>query len=198
MTAAACAAVFILLYFLQAKIRTKAVMMPKLIAIGGVILVTWIITSVSTLGLIDKRYANQDAAGRTKGDITTGRLELIDEEMEAFYKYPLTGIGVGKVREYRQAQTGRFSNTHNEVTRILSEHGLFGLLGMLILIVTPLIFRIRNRSNVLLFSFLAFWFLTINHSSMRIAAPSLIYGLALITIINVRKKNTIHRKQVRA
>jgi len=61
--------------------------------------------------------------------------------------------------------------SHNEMSRILSEHGLFGMVAFLILLITPLIFRIRNKSNVFFYSFYLFWFLTINHSSMRIAAP---------------------------
>ena len=32
-------------------------------------------------------------------------------------------------------------------------------------------------------SFYLFWFLTINHSAMRIALPGFIYGLSLIRIV---------------
>jgi len=145
------------------------------------------------LGLIDKRYANQDAAGKVKQDISAGRTELINSELQAFYDNPITGIGVGKVKEYRLKETGRESATHSELSRILSEHGMFGLAALLILMITPMVFRMRNKSNLYLFSFFIFWFLTINHSSMRIAAPAFIYGLSLISILNA-KKNTLYRK----
>lgn len=194
-TAGVCAAAFFIIYFMRADVQKKASLMPKLLIIAGVIVATWAYTSVSTLGLIDKRYSNQDAAGRQKEDFTTGRLDLINSELDAFYKFPVTGIGVGKIREYRQEQTGEVSNSHNEVTRVLSEHGLFGFFGLLILMFTPLVYRMRNRTNIFLYSFLLFWFLTINHSSMRIAAPAFIYGLSLITVVNgLRKKNIVHRQ----
>lgn len=193
-TAAICGIVFFIVFFYSADLKHKATLVPKVIAIGSVVLVTWLFTSFSTLGLIDKRYSNQDAAGRVKEDITTGRAELIDSELEAFYERPFTGIGVGKIKEYRLEQTGRLSATHNEVSRILSEHGIFGLLSLVVLVLTPIVFRMRNRSNVYLFSFFIFWLLTINHSSMRIAAPAFIYGLALISIVYAKKKPALHRE----
>ena len=48
------------------------------------ILFTWLISSVQTGGFIDKRYANQDAAGREKEDVTTGRTDLIAFEFAEF------------------------------------------------------------------------------------------------------------------
>jgi len=196
LTAAICAAIFLIFYFIKAGGKEKATLLPKTSIIIGVIAVTWIISSLFTGGLIDKRYSNQNAAGKLKTDITTGRVELLETELNAFLKNPITGIGVGKMKEYREKRTGEVSATHNEVSRMLSEHGLFGVLALGILIFTPLIFRTNNRSNLYLFSFLVFWILTINHSSMRIAAPAFIYGLALISIVR-EKKTTVYRKQIR-
>ncbi len=194
LTAVICAVVFLLIYFRYSNFKAKAIVIPKIGFIVGVLLFTWLYSSISTMGLIDKRYANQDAAGRTKEDITTGRVELLNAELEAFYTYPLTGIGVGKIKEYRLETTGRESATHNEVSRILSEHGLFGLMALIVLLFSPLLLRIRNRSNLYLFSFVIFWFLTINHSSMRLVAPAFIYGLAVLTIVSENRKNRLHRK----
>lgn len=195
-TAIICAFVFLVIYFKYSKASAKTSLIPKIMIIAGVIMATWVYSSSTTLGLIDKRYANQDAAGRVKEDVTTGRVELLNSELEAFYTYPLTGIGVGKIKEYRLEQTGRESATHNEVSRILSEHGLFGLFALMVLLFKPVLLRFKNRSNLFLYSFVIFWFLTINHSSMRLAAPAFIYGLAVLTIINGYKKDRIHRKQV--
>jgi hypothetical protein len=193
-TAFACMLVFIAIYFLRASAREKAISLPKLVLLTVVGLGIWGISSLSTQGLIDKRYANQDALGREKADITTGRSELIESELQAFFDHPVTGIGVGKNKEYRMETIGELSATHNEVSRMLAEHGLLGVLALGILIFTPLIYRIKNRTNVYLYAFLVFWFLTINHSSMRIAAPAFIYGLSLITLFKpVGNKATLHR-----
>lgn len=188
-TAVVCALFFLVIYFIRSPPNYRAKFFPKVMVIGIVVFVTWIFTSFSTSGLIDKRYANQDAAGREKQSLTTGRSELLNQELEAFYEYPLTGIGIGKAKEYRLGKSGRLSASHNEVSRILSEHGLFGLFALVILLITPMIFRMKNKSNIYLYVFIIFWFLTINHSSMRIAAPAFIYGLALISIVSEPKKN---------
>ena len=193
-TAIICILVFSVVYFFYARQKTRISFGFKFILVLALALGVWILSSINTGGLIDKRYSNQDAAGRIKEDVTTGRVDLFDAELQAFFQNPLTGIGVGKIKEYRYEQTGRLSATHNEVTRMLSEHGLFGLFALTVLFFTPLLFRIKNRTNLFLYSFFVFWFLTINHSSMRIAAPSFIYGLALITITYAQGKNTLHRK----
>ena len=196
-TALVCIAIFFLVYVYYSNSQMRSKSFPKAFIIAGVVLMVWVWTSLATGGLIDKRYANEDASGRAKADLTTGRAELFNSELEAFYKFPLTGIGVGKIKEYRLEQTGRESASHNEVSRILSEHGLFGLLALGVLLISPLIIRFKNRSNLFLYSFVFFWFLTINHSSMRLVAPAFVYGLAVLTIVRERKKATIHRKQLR-
>ena len=192
-TALACGALFLFFYLVRSPLKERAILLPKLGVIAGVVVITWIVSSVATMGLIDKRYSNQDAAGRVKQDVTTGRAELLSNELQAFKENPITGIGVGKVKEYRQVKTGKVAASHNEVSRIVSEHGLFGILALMILLITPLFYGLTDKSNLYLFPFIAFWFLTINHSSMRIAAPAFVYGLALISLYR-EKKATLHRK----
>ena len=193
-TAIVCSIAFLAIYFIQARTRDRKFLLPKIIIIFGVMAATWLVTSISTLGLIDKRYSNQDAAGRIKEDISTGRQELIDSEIEAFMQNPITGVGIGKAKEFRLETTGRLSATHNEVSRTLSEHGLFGIFSLLILLFTPLFFRISNRTNYLIFACYIFWILTINHSAMRISASAFVYGLGLIVFVKNVKKTAVHRK----
>jgi O-antigen ligase len=161
---------------------------------GFVLVFTWFITVFFSSGLIINRYSNEDAAGRLKSDITTGRSEIIGTELAAFFENPITGIGVGKAKEYREDKIGVRAASHNETSRMLSEHGLFGLFGLLILVMTPLFLRVKNRNNIFFYSCLAFWFITINHSAMRIAAPAFVYGLSLISLIDAKKNNSLYRE----
>lgn len=193
-TAALCAGLFFMFHYFYSERKARVSLLPKLIFIAGMIAVTWLYTSVSTYGLIDKRYSNQDAAGRVKQDITTGRAELLRSELEAFYAAPFTGIGVGKIKEFRLETTGRLAATHNEMSRVISEHGLFGLLAIVVLVLSPAVLLFSKRRHKYLLPMILFWFLTINHSSMRIAAPAFIYGLALVTIFDEKRKLVVHRK----
>ena len=189
LTAAVCAGLFLFFYFKALPAKDRSILIPKIFLISGVLVLTWLITVFFSSGLIVNRYSNEDAAGRLKTDITTGRSEIIETELAAFYENPITGVGVGKAKEYRDEKTGIAAASHNETSRMLSEHGLFGVFGLLVLLCTPLFYRIKNRKNFFFYSFLAFWFLTINHSSMRIAAPAFIYGLSLINVVNTNKDN---------
>ncbi|MFV8392927.1 O-antigen ligase family protein [Flavobacterium sp. LB2P6] len=146
------------------------------------IFATWTYTSFQTGGLINKRYANQDAAGRVKESQFTGREDVAQDEINTFLKNPIFGVGVGKGAEIREDETGIKVLSHDEITRMLAEHGSLGILALLILFFTPLVLYLENKFNMFLLCFVAFWFLTINHAAMRIAAPAFVYSLSLLNI----------------
>ena len=148
----------------------------------------WFFAVNRTSGLLDNRYANENAFGEKKEDISTGRGDLFITEIEAFLENPIFGIGVGKNRQYKFEKTGRLAATHNEISRLLAEHGVFGIMALLILLIIPFLFRMENARNIYFYSFLVFWLLTINHSAMRIAFPSFIYGLSLLSVSLPKKK----------
>jgi hypothetical protein len=143
---------------------------------------TWTYTSFQTGGLINKRYSNQDAAGRVKKSQFTGREDVARNEISTFLKNPLFGVGVGKGVEVRENETGIFILSHDEITRMLAEHGSLGVLALVILFFTPLILYLENKFNMFLLCFVAFWFLTINHAAMRTAAPAFVYSLSLLNV----------------
>lgn len=176
--------ILLLLFFLYYKSNfTGRVKLNYIIVfIGLAMVVTWIYTSFQTGGLIDKRYANQDARGRVKESKFTGREDVALGEINAFLKNPIFGVGVGKGVEVRKAETGDGTLSHDEITRMLAEHGTLGIFALLILFFTPLFLYLENKFNMFLLCFLAFWFLTINHAAMRTAAPAFVYSLSLLNV----------------
>ena len=185
--------IFILYKTMDKSKRNKILLSITVFSVIGV--ATWGLSVIQTKGMIEKRYANQNAMGHEKSDVTTGRADLFVAEFEEFIANPFLGVGVGRVKDLRFQNTGIHAASHNEMSRIISEHGLLGLLAFSILLFVPLFFRLQNRSNVLFFSFYLFWLLTINHSAMRIAAPAFIYALALLNVTH--EKRPIHRKQLK-
>ncbi|MCC8358544.1 O-antigen ligase family protein [Salinimicrobium sediminilitoris] len=197
LTAIICIAAFLVLLIYKQDIYDRKKIWNKIMIFGGVVFGIWFLTTVLTQGLIVNRYTNRDAAGQLETDITTGRKELIVTELQGFYYNPVVGIGVGKGKEYRSEETGTETASHNEISRLLSEHGLLGLVAILILIFVPIIFWTKFKNNYYFLAFLAFWFLTINHSAMRIAMPAFVYGLALLYIVDDKKKS-VYKKKVEA
>ena len=176
--------IILLLFFLYTKSNfTGRVKLNYLIVLLTIAMVgTWFYTSFQTGGLIDKRYANQDAAGRKKESQFTGREDVAKGEIAVFLANPIFGVGVGKGVEVRQAETGDGTLSHDEITRMLAEHGTLGIIGLLILFLTPLFLYLENKFNMYLLCFVAFWLLTINHAAMRTAAPAFVYSLSLINV----------------
>lgn len=162
----------------QAKLKIFLLIGFGIISFAGI----WTYSSVQTSGLIDKRYANQDARGREKQSKLTGRERLIESEIDMFLDNPIFGIGVGKNKEYREEVTGINAASHNEISRMLAEHGMFGVVGLLLLIITPMFLYLDNKQHLFVIPFLIFWLLTINHAAMRLAAPAFIYALTLLKV----------------
>lgn len=151
-------------------------------------------SSFQTGGMINKRYAGQDALGRTKTSKFSGREQLVESELKMFFDNPITGVGVGVNKQYREAMTGVEAASHNEISRMLAEHGMLGVINLLILMITPLFLFLNNRSNIFLFSFYLFWLLTINHAAMRLAAPAFVYALSLLKVtFTDEAKTPLHR-----
>ncbi|WP_299048815.1 O-antigen ligase family protein [uncultured Polaribacter sp.] len=146
----------------------------------------WLYTSNITGGMIDNRYAGKNSLGVKKKDVTAGRGEILKTQIESFYESPIFGIGVGNGK-YKRLESDKHvtAASHNEVGRLIEEHGLLGIISLLILILVPLqnAYFSNNYQRAFLFSFYIFWFLTINHTAMRIVFPSFIYGLSLLKIV---------------
>ncbi|WP_264559514.1 O-antigen ligase family protein [Flavobacterium sp. N2270] len=176
--------ILILIAFTFFRINARAKMKVFVMILTGFALSIgiWTYTSVTTDGLIDKRYANQDASGKLKQSKLTGRETLIESELLMFWENPITGVGVGKNKEYREEQTGILLPTHNEISRTLAEHGFLGIVCLLIIFFTPLINFIDNKRNIFALSFFLFWILTINHAAMRLAAPGFVYALSVLNL----------------
>jgi len=153
------------------------------VALFGVALFMY--TSNATDGMLENRYANKTAAGNTRSDITTGRAALFVSQIGAFLEHPFFGLGVGGGKYYRMDELDIQAASHSEMGRLISEHGLVGIVALMILLVVPIrhMFKQPYLARAFLGAFLIFWFLTINHSAMRIAFPGFIYGLSVAVIV---------------
>ena len=185
-------AAFLVVFYTASKFQKKQQIVVSVLLLLFVAVLTWTISLNQSSGLVGNRYANENARGEEKSDVSTGRIELFVNEFEGFQEHPFLGVGANGMKQSRLESEGTIIASHNEISRLLSEHGIFGILIILILILKPLDFRSRNRNNVFFYAFLAFWFATINHSAMRIAAPAFVYALSLLNVTN--EKPTLRRK----
>lgn len=110
----------------------------------------------------------------------TGRWEIMQADWIAFQQNPLLGVGPGQSKYYH-ALTFRLSATHSEYTRVLAEHGTFGAAALLLLfwISATRAFKELPPFQKALTASLTVWaLLFMFHAAMRLAAPSILFGLA--------------------
>lgn len=128
-------------------------------------------------GALEVRYSEDDS---------TGRDELISSDLENFYDSPVWGVGPGLTRRDEALSPGLEAATaHTEYSRLLSEHGLFGLVAILLL-VTMAVQAYRQslgKWNHLLAAGMAGWVLAdLAHSATRIALVGFVFGLANLRV----------------
>lgn len=169
----------ILVFFLE---KETTIFKQKIPLSALLFCLVFVFANYQTDNLLFKRYMNQNPSGLYKSKEVNGREDLALEEIEIFRENPITGIGAGGVKEMRKTKNGSLISTHNEMTRLLAEHGLFGVLSIILLIIFPLLNYFKNPHNYYLLCFFAFWFLTVNHSGMRTVSPAFIYALSLLAI----------------
>ena len=180
--------------FLKAKSYGRFNLSRILIFMAIAFFIIWGYTSIQTGGLIDKRYANKDAAGRVKESNLSGREDIWNSEIDDFLDHPIFGVGVGKALEIREEKSGGdIIASHSEISRTLAEHGMMGIIALLIVLFTPIFLFLDNQQHIYMFCFILFWLLTINHAAMRIAAPAFVYSLSLLKVY-MDEEPTLHRE----
>jgi hypothetical protein len=125
-----------------------------------------------TGGMLSARFESTDP---------TGRGDLIMSDLRLWAREPIYGVGPG-VAKYLRAETGYFfSAAHTEETRLLSEHGSFGLCALLLLLVMAWksVANATTRSNrFTVVAFVSWSLLYMLNAAMRLFAPGLLFGLA--------------------
>lgn len=127
-----------------------------------------------TGGTLTQRFSDFDS---------TGRLEAAQADLEAFKDNPIIGVGVGQTVNYHQETMGFTVSVHTEFTRMLAEHGLFGVFAIAIMIWMLLNRYLSNPPGLERAVAAAFsvWSISIMmHSAMRLAAIPLAFSLALV------------------
>ncbi len=122
-------------------------------------------------GSVISRFSDADLSSRE---------EILATELDAFRKNPYFGIGPGQSRKYRLENFSNFRHSHTEYTRLLAEHGIFGIATLFILL-SLIIRTIKNKNGFyrsISLTILSWSLLFMIHSATRLAAPCMLFGFA--------------------
>ena len=134
-------------------------------------------------GSISNRYLDTNLSQREY---------IIESELTAFSENPVFGIGPGMSRSYRMDYFDSRKHTHTEYTRLLGEHGIFGIGIIIIFIYLTWTTFLSNKgfARSIAISLAAWSLLFMFHSATRLVAPSILFGLATSQFIfNKEKEN---------
>ncbi|MBT3384091.1 MAG: hypothetical protein HN778_08020 [Prolixibacteraceae bacterium] len=149
-----------------------------------------------TNGMLLQRYSGE-TTGTLSGTreknlniITSNRSNIVLEDFKIFIEYPLWGVGVGQSSKHRNTTKGQLP--HVEFSRLMSEHGLAGLISFLILSFILLkIYKRRYKvymGNIMLALFLIAIFTT-SHAATRTYISPILIGLSLLIVKPQIKEN---------
>jgi len=125
-----------------------------------------------TSGLLTQRFTDTDL---------TNRFEIALGEIMVWLDYPLFGTGPGVSKYMTLRYTGIYTAAHTEYTRLLSEHGVFGLLASIILGVIIVKSYLKSPNWVYktwVVVFIMWPLAEMTHAAMRVASISVLLGLA--------------------
>ncbi len=161
-----------------------------------IVAIGWVKTNQVTGNKLSERYQGYSSSTVITGEkkYTTGRNQLMEIEIDIFKDNWILGIGPGmatSIRGEKYYGSDEIIANHTEFTRMLAEHGTFGLIALLILIFYPIykLRRSRNMSNgFMIVLFVSLSLLTQGHNAHRLALPSFLYGFAFVNLVKDKKK----------
>ena len=176
---------FVLLYFISGRIKTYRFNYKEIFYLVTVLMGLYYFSSNFTKGMIDQRYTNLATIVNQDQGTISGRAKIMVLDFQIFKDNFLMGVGPGAAGDLRwKYGFGMRVGAHSEFTRMLAEHGLFGLISLLsILLLSYNEYKKRvdyNRVFLATMSMLAI--LTMFHSAFRIALPGFIYGISYVIL----------------
>lgn len=120
----------------------------------------------------------------TSDHLLSGRLGILEKDFALFFKYPLTGVGLG-VSQYLRDPEGIKIAAHVELSRFFADHGILGLLFSIFFFLIPYNSWQLNKKSVhqnILFVLLIIAIATTFHAAMRTFITPLFFILGVLKI----------------
>jgi uncharacterized membrane protein len=173
------------------RIRNRIPDVRKYLIPGFILIaVTFITVNEITGGTLALRYAGE-TVGTMKGTkdkdfnvITTSRYKIFNGDLKLWAENPIFGVGVAASKHLRENTED--ITAHIEASRLLAEHGSFGLAYILLLILVGLNILRKNKNIILrsiLFIFFSIAVYTTFHSALRTFVTPLLVGIGCINVI---------------
>ncbi|WP_377911170.1 O-antigen ligase family protein [Algoriphagus aquatilis] len=179
--------------------RIGKYLIPSFILIMGVFFAVNRLTD----GMLLLRYQGE-TAGTVSGSkqkslntITSGRFDIFTGDIDLFLENPILGVGAGASKYLREKMTGVVA--HVELSRLLGEHGLLGVIYFLILVNYGLKLPRSNPNPALVGVVTALFVVgvfTSFHAAMRTFVSPMTIGLSMVFIRGIANQKVKPKNEV--
>ena len=153
---------------------------------GGLVFVLFLVLILPRLesmtrGAVSDRFSSVD---------TSGRMLLIEADIDTFFHHPVMGIGPGLGGKNR-LRYFRVPTAHTEWTRMLAEHGVLGILSIACFFALAWgnIKRASTpREKAISAAFATYCVLHLCVDATRLVAPSFAFGMSTLTWMRPRRR----------
>ena len=183
---------------LLAKVQNIQKIIGNLFLIIVFLILSFLFANNLTNGILLFRFTgvtdlNNTTSEKSLEGISTGRASIVESDINLWLDNFIFGVGPGE-SPYKRAELGKIMGqiTHTEFSRLLSEHGLFGLvINFIIIIIIP--FKIINSKigpqiKYIKLTFIFFALLSMGHSAMRTVIPVIFYAFAAVNFYEGRER----------
>lgn len=162
----------------------------------------YLVVDELTSGVLSMRYSGE-TAGTLQGtkiksinSVTTGRFEIFVGDVDLWAEHFFLGVGAGASSFLREGMHGTVA--HVELSRLLAEHGLFGLIYFLILCSMGWKLLRENPNPMIrgvLVALFAVAIYTSFHAAMRTFVTPALIGLSLLAV-QLPKKSPLKSESI--
>jgi hypothetical protein len=150
------------------------------LVVGYLVLIPWL--NAFTRGGFEQRFS----------DTETSRTELAKSDLDIFLDHPAFGVGPGMSKYQRltweicQIRADRCKDegsSHTEFTRMLSEHGVSGIVAAVILATLPIqAYRRAGPSRAVTITFLVWAVAQMFYANFRVSAVAVAFAFAFVQV----------------
>ena len=176
-TAAAAAVASSIFLLKDTRARLKVGLLVTLILVGAYYVIVPRLETF-TSGAIISRFGNTSLTGRDNMALT---------DLRVWWDNPILGVGPGMAGNYNESKFGPTGiPAHTEFSRMLSEHGLLGLISLLLLVFMAIDNFNQSRDmqhRPLVIGLLTWTLLYMLGNAMRLLAPAFIFGVTFSRVV---------------
>lgn len=187
--------------FTPRKINISLVLAFIMIIGGGF----WYINEISDNQLL-LRYQGETTGTligvkeRGISQLSSGRWDVFKTDIAMWMDNIIFGVGVGRSYEIRGDYGIPKVSAHVEISRLISEHGIFGFIISLIFLFLPITLFFNARGNHFRQAFIIFCMTlaiaTTFHAAMRTLLTPFFYGLAFAYIPKPKEESIIYKNTI--